>query len=190
MQRSRPGLNIHAVVLAGTLLAVPLAGHAADPKYTGTHHGTAGATVNPKQFVKEAAAGGMAEVKLGQLAQQKAASADVKAFGKRMEDDHTKVNGELKQLAADEKVTLPDGLDSKHQALYDRLSKLSGPQFDKTYMTEMVRDHQQDVAEFQKAARSDNAQVKDFASRTLPTLEDHLREAQQIASNEGHQASR
>ena len=80
----------------------------------------------------------------------------------------------------------PHGLDSKHQALYDRLSKLSGPQFDKTYMSEMVRDHQQDVAEFQKAARSNDAQVKDFASRTLPTLEDHLREAQQIASNEGH----
>ena len=166
-------------ILTGVLLAIPVAGRATDKGH-----------MNAQQFVKQAAAGGMAEVKLGQLAQQKATSADVKAFGKRMEDDHSKVNGELKQLAADKKVTLPQGLDSKHQALYDRLSKLSGSQFDKTYMSEMVRDHQQDVAEFQKAAKSNDAQVKDFASRTLPTLEDHLREAQQIASSEGHQASR
>jgi len=189
MRRSHPRWNVRMAVLTGVLLAIPAAGRAAD--YETTHQAAADkGHVNAQQFVKEAAAGGMAEVKLGQLAQQKAASADVKAFGKRMEDDHSKVNGELKQLAAEKKVSLPSGLDSKHQALYDRLSKLSGSQFDKTYMSEMVRDHQQDVAEFQKAARSNDAQVQEFASRTLPTLEDHLREAQQIASNEGRQGSR
>jgi putative membrane protein len=185
--------------LTGILLAIPAAGRAADPT-TGAQDTSGRDTayqaaaqkghVNAQQFVKEAAAGGMAEVKLGQLAQEKAGSPDVKAFGKRMEDDHSKVNDDLKQLAADKKVTLPHGLDSKDQALYDRLSKLSGPQFDKTYMSAMERDHQQDVAELQKAAKSNDSQVKDFASRTLPTLEEHLREAQQIASNEGHQGSR
>lgn len=135
-----------------------------------------------ENFVKEAAAGGMAEVKLGQLAQQKAASPDVKAFGQRMADDHGKVNDQLQQLASEKNVQLPKSLDSKHQALYDRLSKLSGHQFDKTYMSEMVKDHKADVAEFQKAANSSDPQVKDFASKTLPTLEDHLREAQQVAS--------
>ena len=133
-------------------------------------------------FVKDAAAGGMAEVKLGELAQQKAASPAVKAFGQRMADDHGKVNEQLQQLAQEKNVPLPKSLDSKHQALYDRLSKLSGQQFDKTYMSEMVKDHKADVAEFQKAARSNDPQVKDFASKNLPTLEDHLREAQQVAS--------
>ena len=85
-------------------------------------------------------------------------------------------------LSAEKNVTLPKGLDSKDQALYERLSKLSGQQFDKTYMSEMVKDHKADIAEFQKATHSNDPQVKDFASKTLPTLEDHLREAQQIAS--------
>ena len=133
-------------------------------------------------FVKDAAAGGMAEVKLGQLAEQKATSPSVKAYGQRMADDHGKVNDELKTRAAEKNVQLPKSLDSKHQALYDRLSKLSGHQFDQTYMDEMVKDHKADIAEFQKAANSSDPQVKDFASKTLPTLEDHLREAQQVAS--------
>jgi len=183
MKRSHAGSRVRAAVLAGVLLAWPAAGWSAD-YMGGTHEGATHATTNKAatNFVKEAAEGGMAEVKLGQLAEQKATSPDVKAFGQRMATDHGKVNGELQQLAAEKNVTLPKGLDSKDQALYDRLSKLSGHQFDKTYMSEMVKDHKADIAEFQKAAHSPDPQVKDFASKTLPTLEDHLREAQQIAS--------
>jgi putative membrane protein len=205
MTRSPSGSTVRTAVLAAVLLALPGVARSADPDdgaYRGTGaQGVSGretgqqATpdkghVDPEDFVKHAAVGGAAEVKLGQLAQQKAASPDVKAFGTRMVADHGKVNDELERLAAEKEVTLPQGLDSKHQALYDRLSKLSGPQFDKAYISEMVRDHRQDVAEFQKAARSTDAQVKAFASRTLPTLEEHLREAQQIASRSDVEGAR
>jgi len=184
MKRAGTRPTVRMAVLTGVLLAWPAAGWSAD--YTGmggTHQAAADKSHrSATNFVKEAAAGGMAEVKLGQLAQQKAASPYVKAFGQRMADDHGKVNDELHRLAADKNVPLPKGLDSKHQALYDRLSKLSGHQFDQTYMSEMVKDHKADIAEFQKAAHSSDPQVKAFASKTLPTLEDHLREAQQVAS--------
>src|SRR5689334_12082691 len=82
-------------------------------------------------FVKEAASGGMMEVELGKLAQQKAASEKVKDFGKKMEDDHSKANDELKQLASNKGVDLPSSLNKKHQSKVDKLSKLSGAEFDR-----------------------------------------------------------
>jgi putative membrane protein len=133
-----------------------------------------------RQFVTKAAQGGMAEVELGQLATQKAQSAQVKQFGQRMVDDHTKANDQLKQVASQENITLPTGLDAKDQALKDRLEKLSGAQFDKVYMQHMVMDHKKDIAEFQKEANSGkDQQVKQFAQQTLPTLQQHLQMAQQ-----------
>lgn len=143
-----------------------------------------------KMFVKKAAQGGMAEVELGQLATQKAQSDDVKKFGQRMVDDHTKANDQLKQIASQEGVQVPTSLDAKDQALKDHLSKLSGEQFDRMYMQHMVQDHRQDIAEFQKEANSGKDQsVKDFASQTLPTLQSHLKEAQQVHQAEMKQGS-
>jgi putative membrane protein len=135
-----------------------------------------------KRFVTKAAEGGMAEVELGNLAKDKAQSDDVKKFAQRMVDDHSKANDQLKSLAQQKNITLPTSLPAKEQALKDRLSKLSGEQFDHAYMQHMVMDHKKDVAEFKKASTSakDN-DIKQFASSTLPTLQDHLKEAQQIA---------
>jgi putative membrane protein len=124
----------------------------------------------------------MAEVKLGELAEQNAHSDAVKSFGKRMRDDHSKANGELEDLAAKKNVTLPKGIDAKSKATYDRLSKLKGAEFDRAYMNAMLQDHRHDVAEFQSAAKSSDPDVQAFASKTLPTLRSHLDEAQQIAS--------
>jgi putative membrane protein len=140
-------------------------------------------------FVKKAAQGGMAEVELGKLATQKASSEDVKKFGQRMVDDHTKANDQLKQIAGDKGVTLPTDLNSKDQAMKDRLSKLDGEKFDQAYMKNMVRDHTKDVSEFRKESTSgkDN-DLKSFASQTLPTLEDHLKEAKSIAPKQDKQA--
>jgi len=142
-----------------------------------------------RQFVTKAAQGGMAEVELGQLATQKAQSEQVKQFGQRMVDDHTKANDQLKQVASRENITLPTGLDAKDQALKDHLEKLSGAQFDKVYMQHMVTDHKKDIAAFQKEATSgQNEQVKQFAQQTLPTLQSHLQQAQQtdqVAMKEG-----
>jgi putative membrane protein len=142
-----------------------------------------------QKFVKKAAQGGMAEVELGKLATQKASSDDVKKFGQRMVDDHTKANDQLKQIAGNKGISLPTDLDAKDQALKDRLSKLDGEQFDRAYMKNMVRDHTKDVSEFRKESTSakDN-DLKNFASQTLPTLEDHLKEAKNIAPKGDKQA--
>jgi len=140
-------------------------------------------------FVKKAAQGGMAEVELGKLATQKASSEEVKKFGQRMVDDHTKANDQLKQIAGNKGVTLPTDLDSKDQALKDRLSKLDGEKFDQAYMKNMVRDHTKDVSEFRKESTSGkDSDLKSFASQTLPTLEDHLKEAKNIAPKQDKQA--
>jgi putative membrane protein len=137
-----------------------------------------------KKFMRDAAQGGMAEVELGKLATEKASSDDVKRFGQRMVDDHSKANDELKQIASSEGVTLPDTLNAKDKALKVRLSKLSGENFDRAYMESMVKDHKKDVADFQKeSASGSDPQVKQFASKTLPTLQDHLQQAQSIAPN-------
>lgn len=130
-------------------------------------------------FVMEAAKGGMAEVELGKLATEKASSDEVKKFGQRMVDDHSKANDELKTLAQSKNITLPTAPDSKDKALMDKLSKLSGDAFDRAYMQEMVKDHKKDVSEFRSVSKSGkDADIKAWASKTLPTLEDHLKLAQ------------
>ena len=137
-------------------------------------------------FAKKAAAGGMAEVKLGQLAQEKASNEQVKQFGKRMETDHTNAGNELMQIARKQNIALPTGLDPKDQATYDRLSKLSGRQFDRAYMRAMVTDHEEDATEFKReASAGKNPDLKSFASATLPTLEDHLKQAREVAQAVG-----
>src|SRR5205085_8885052 len=97
-----------------------------------------------RDFMTKAAIGGMEEVELGHLATQKAASNDVKQFGQRMVDDHSKAGNELKSLAAQKNVTLPTALDQAHQGDVDRLTKLSGAAFDREYMGMMVKDHLED----------------------------------------------
>ena len=138
-----------------------------------------------ESFASKAAAGGMAEVKLGQLAQERASDFAVKSFGKRMVEDHGKAGEQLKQAAQSENITLPTDLKASDQAHYDRLAKLSGPEFDHAYMQMMVKDHEQDAAEFKKEAVSGrNQAIKDFAAQTLSTIEDHLKEARELAANQ------
>jgi putative membrane protein len=139
----------------------------------------AGTMKGDQKFVHNAAAGGMAEVELGKLAQEKGSSEQVKSFGKRMVDDHSKANDELKMIAQKKNITLPTDLDRKDKSLRDRLSKLSGPAFDRAYMRAMLMDHRKDVNEFQHESKAGaDPDVKSFAAKTLPTLEDHLKAAQ------------
>ena len=136
------------------------------------------------KFVKQAAEGGMAEVQLGQLAEQRAASDGVKQFGKRMATDHGKANDELKQLASQKGVEMPTALDRSHQRLYDKLAKLNGADFDRAYMKEMVKDHDKDVKAFRKEADSGkDSDVKAWASKTLPTLQEHQQQAKQVQAS-------
>ena len=192
---------IRNTVLAGTVIGLMSLGAAAQSsdkaagssqdssKSASSASGSSQLSAADQTFVKKAAQGGMAEVELGKLATQKASSEDVKKFGQRMVDDHTKANDQLKQIAGNKGVTLPTDLDSKDQALKDRLSKLDGDKFDQAYMKNMVRDHTKDVSEFRKESTSGkDSDLKSFASQTLPTLEDHLKEAKNIAPKQDKQA--
>lgn len=135
------------------------------------------------KFMKEAAEGGMAEVALGQLAAEKASGSDVKKFGQRMVDDHSKANDELKQLASQKNVDLPQDLSAKDKATKATLEKLSGEEFDQAYMKDMVKDHKKDVSDFRRESKSaQDPDVRTFATKILPTLEDHLKQAESIAS--------
>jgi putative membrane protein len=149
----------------------------ADQKPAGTSGTLAPADHN---FANEAAVGSMAEVELGNLAKEKASSADVKSFGDRMVTDHSKANDELKSWAQQKNVTLPSELDAKHKATVDRLAKLSGDAFDKAYMKEMVADHNHDVAAFKReSTAAKDPDLKAWAGKTLPTLEDHMKLAKE-----------
>lgn len=134
-----------------------------------------------KEFVTKAAQGGLLEVDLGREVATKGNSPEVRAFGHRMVSDHSKSNEELKQLAAKKGVTLPMELDKDHKEKLDKLSKLSGDKLDKEYADDMVDDHEDDVKEFRKAASDlKDPELRAWAAKTLPTLEQHLNLARTI----------
>jgi putative membrane protein len=185
------GVAIAGVICIGA--AAQNSDQSSTPSTTTKHHAKAadtdknGSTLDAmdRHFIRKAGEGGLAEVELGKLAAEKGQSEDVKKFGQRMVDDHSKANDQLRQLAESKGVPLPTKLDAKDEATKDHLEKLSGEQFDRAYMNDMVKDHTKDVSEFKKesTAAKDPA-VKSFASDTLPTLESHLKEARSIAPKE------
>ena len=161
-------------------------------KMASDNSGTSSTKLAPadRQFVRKAAQGGLAEVELGKLASEKAESSDVKQFGQRMVDDHTKANDQLKQVASEKGITVPNKLSAKDAATKARLEKLSGKAFDRAYMRDMVTDHTKDVSEFRMESKNaKDPAVKNFASQTLPTLKDHLKEAKSIAPKTGAKTS-
>jgi len=140
-------------------------------------------TVNDvdQQFMKDAAAGGMAEVDLGRLAARKGRNAEVRAFGNRMVRDHSKAGAELKSLARRKHVTLPTAMTDEQKMEKANLMKLSGAEFDREYMRMMVEDHDKDVGEFQqKSTDATDAALKAWVTKTLPTLQEHQRLAHAV----------
>ena len=120
-----------------------------------------------KSFMKEAAKGGMMEVEMGKMAEQKGKSADVKKFGSTMVTDHSKANNELMGIAKKKGVDL-----SKEKPT---MKKLNDANFDKEYIDAMVKDHEEDLAAFQKEAKNgSDADVKAFASKTSAVIQKHL----------------
>ena len=137
-------------------------------------------------FMNDAAPGNMAEVELGKMAASKAQNPEVKAFGQKMVEDHTKANDELKQIAAQKKVMLPPDVLPAHKQLMEKLSKLSGADFDKEYVAAMVEAHEKDVAAFENVSKTAaDADVKAFATKTLPTLKMHLEMIKAMAGKMG-----
>ena len=174
------GTAVLALVTAPVLAQQPTAGGgSSQPTKAPSQAQPSKDALADRAFVTEAAMGGMAEVELGQLASGKAESGTVKHFAQRMVTDHGKVNDELKTLAQNKNISLPADSGAKHKATKDRLAKLSGAAFDKAYMQEMLADHRKDVGEFQKQSRTaKDPDVKAWAAKTLPTLEEHLQLAQ------------
>lgn len=132
-------------------------------------------------FAVKAADGGMLEVRLGKLAQDKAVNPRVKEFGAMMVRDHSKADDELKAIAAGKNITLPDSVGKDFQEHIRNMEKLSGKDFDKHYMDMMVSDHKDDIKMFEKASRDlTDPELKTFASNILPTLKAHQDSAKAV----------
>jgi putative membrane protein len=137
-----------------------------------------------RDFLMDAAEGGMLEVELGRVAAQKGASEAVKQFGQKMVDDHGQANTELMSIATSKGVTLPTELDEKHKAHVTKLSALTGAEFDREYSKMMLSDHNKDVSEFEKqSTKGVDPDLKAFAAKTLPTLQQHLELAKALPDN-------
>jgi putative membrane protein len=133
------------------------------------------------QFVRDAAHGGATEVEFGKILQQRAQSTELKKYGERLVEDHSKANDKLARIVEKKGVRVPTEPDSDQQTQLQRLSAMSGQQFDEHARQIAIRDHQGDIEKFRRA--SENAQdpeLRQFAKDTLPVLERHLRMAQDI----------
>jgi putative membrane protein len=153
---SSAAVSVGLVLAAtGLLLAVPCA------------QAQANLTMADTDFILAAAQGGMTEVQLGELASTNGMRDDVKAFGQRMVKDHTTINDDLKALAAQKSVTLPDNLNAKHQGMVDKMAALTGAEFDDAYIAAMVKAHTQDAA-------TQDPDIKSFLDKSIPVVERHL----------------
>lgn len=131
-----------------------------------------------REFLEKAATGDMLEIEAGKMAEQKAQSADVKAFGSMLSTDHSAHSEELKALAQKKGVTLPTALPKKDQKKIDKMAKAKD--FDKTFVHEQgVEDHKHDIKDYEKASKNaKDPDVKALAEKTLPTLQKHLQTAE------------
>jgi putative membrane protein len=144
-----------------------------------------------RQFIENAVRSNMAEYELGKLAEQHAASPEVKQFAERMVSDHGKAGEELREVAQQKGITLPDRPKHAEKREMGKLAKLSGPQFDREYIDHMVKDHRKGVKEFQEEAqKAKDPEVKKSAEQMLATLKEHLQMAEQAQAAMGGGKSR
>jgi putative membrane protein len=147
------------------------------------------ASGSDSKFAMAAAHGGATEVELGKLAAEKGSDPAVKAFGQQMVDDHSKANDQLMSIGQQESMTLPSDMDMKQKTMYAKLKMLSGSAFDKAYVSDMVKDHEEDVKEFTREANSgSDPKIKQFASATLPVIQGHLDKIKAIQAKIGGSA--
>jgi putative membrane protein len=145
-----------------------------------------GAASPDSSFYKQAAEGGIAEVELGNLAQQKSTNASVKDYGAMMVKDHGAANEKFKGIASSKNISLPTSPSVGQMATKAKLEVLSGEAFDKSYIKSMIKDHKEDIALFKKeAATGKDPDAKAFAAATLPTLQAHLKKIESIAAAAG-----
>ncbi|MBS1805715.1 MAG: DUF4142 domain-containing protein [Acidobacteria bacterium] len=147
---------------------------------------TTDASSSDRRFIHLALQGWNAEVKFGQLAAEKGSSDDVKQFGQKIVDDHTRLGGEMKMIAQQENIEVPAEITRKDKALEEKLRSLSGDAFDRAFIQAMVRDHRKDLSEFQKEAGSGNeTSLRHAASQGAQVIGEHLQIAEQMAQVHG-----
>jgi putative membrane protein len=144
--------------------------------------------IRDKMFLRKAVAGGLAEVQLGLLAVQKAESPEVKDFGQKMVTDHNALNEDLRPVADSLGVMLPKKISKEDQAEHDKLSGLSGSDFDTEYLTFMVKDHHQDLREFrEEVANTSEPLLKDAVTKGAAVIREHTKMVDQLARARGIQ---
>ena len=165
---------MHQLIKYCFVIAIGLSASAALVEAQGTKASRA-----DEMFIKEAMEGDLAEVDMGKLAQEKAQSQGVKDFGKMLEQDHGEHSQKVKSKAQELGIAPPQEPNTTQKSMYDRLSKLTGAQFDNQFLKEMVSDHKKDIGKYEKEAKS-KSPLADFAKETLPTLEHHLQTAESL----------
>jgi len=173
--------NVQSMMRTSLIATLLLAGCAAFGQRGDSDHMRSGVpeiSRADRTFVRKAAQGGMAEVQLGNLAVNRGSSAYVKQFGQRMVDDHSRANDQLKELAGKKGLTLPSDIGAENRAVVARLSRLHGAAFDSAYIRDMKADHQQDIIEFRMESNGGrDRDIRAFARKSLPTLQEHYRMA-------------
>lgn len=135
-----------------------------------------------KVFIQSVALRGMRQIEIARIAVDKATNPAVKEYATKVVDEQSKATGALKRIAGRESITIPGSLDSKQQAEVDSLAKLSGADFDRAYMKDQVRTHERSLRDFQREMRDgQDDNVKAFAARVLPLVQEHLQTAQNLA---------
>ncbi len=137
--------------------------------------------LSPEEFVRKASADNLAEINLGRMVEKQASNADLKKYGERLVNDHTKANEELNQLANRKNFRVAQKMDPKHEMLANQLSKLNGANFDRSFLKDMVKDHEKAVSMFEAEAKNGtDPDVKAYAAKVLPTLKEHLKIARDL----------
>jgi putative membrane protein len=164
----------------------PAASSNSSPNSSSASNAGSSSSSPDQEFINEAAKGNRAEIELGKLVESKAKDPSVKQFAKMMQTDHAKALSQLQEIAQSKNLTLPDGIPDDAQTLETKLSSESGKEMEKDYMDGMVQDHQKDVQDFKDAtSKLQDQAVKQWAEKTLPTLEKHLQKAEQVDSKLG-----
>ena len=141
-----------------------------------------------QKFISHAVEGNLAEVQMGQLAQEKGTRDGVRAYGQVLQQDHSAAAQKATAVATQMGVNPPTEPNKKQKAMHHSLARLSGAAFDRKFASEMVKDHNKEIASYQKASKKQNDPAAAYAAETLPTLQKHLATAQSL--NAGPSRSR
>jgi putative membrane protein len=183
-------LTVHYAMAQGATGGRPMAGPTTTLGSSASGHSDDKELNDPgvmadKVFVKNALQGSVAEIQLGQLALQKSSNDDVKQFAQKMIDDHTKLDDQMKQVAQQMKVKVPDSPSSKDKSAIAKLQALNGDEFDKAYIKDMMKNYQQDAKDFkQEAQNTDNSFLKQVVSQDAQVISEHLQKIQEIAQKD------